>query len=235
MKKNELVKQEEGSAVVEAANTVDTQAWGDTDVSTDDLILPKILLMQGLSELVAQGDAKMGDIINSLTSTVVGDEKKPVALLPFYCRKSWVIEKWDGSKFQYEKSIPDIGEKLPYDEEINGVKYKNSHQYEFFCLTEDKSIPHILTFRGKSHKTGKQLFTQMYVINKSLAKTPAAYWINLGCNRDKNDKGTFMVWSFKPTHESTQQDITDCLKWIPIVSIAVVKPTVETRQESNVF
>lgn len=234
MSKKELVVQEETTKdLVQAPSLSD---WGEADVSASDLILPKLLLMQGLSELVAQGEAKMGDIINSLTSIVVGDEKKPVKILPFFCRKSWVIEKWDGSKFQYDHVIPDIGEKLPYDEEINGVKYKNSHQYEFFCLTEDKSIPHILSFRGKSHKAGKQLYTQMYVINKSLGKSPAAFWIDLGCFRDKNDKGTFMVWSFKPTTEATNVDLNDAVKWIPIVKNAVVQPTAEPKaQESTVF
>lgn len=219
----------------ELTTAQDLSAWGQADVSASDLVLPKILLMQGLSELVAQGNAKMGDIINSLTSEVIGGEKSPIKILPFFCRKSWLIEKWTGSKYEYDKVIPDIGERLPYEEEIGGTRYKNSHQYEFFVLTSDKSIPHVMTFRGKSHKAGKQLFTQMYVVNKSLGKVPAAFWIDLGCNRDKNDKGTFMVWTFKPSNPSSDADLKDCLNWIPIVSTVEVKPEVEKPAPSNIF
>lgn len=228
----ELVKQETSTEV-----STTLADWGDVEVSSDDLVLPKILLMQGLSELVAQGNAKMGDIVNSLTGVVLGDEKKPVKILPFYCRKSWVIEKWDGSKFQYDRILPDIGEKLPYDEEINGVKYKNSHQYEFFILTEDMSIPHILSFRGTSHKMGKQLYTQMYVINRSIGKTPAGFWLDLSCTRDKNDKGTFMVWNFKPSTPSLPEHQAECINWVNVVKNSVTKPepTHIAVKESAVF
>lgn len=218
------------------ATELNNADWGSVDVGSDDLVLPKLLLMQGLSEMVTQGNAKMGDIINSLTNTVVADEKKPLRILPLFCRKSWVIEKYDGSKFQFEKIIPDIGEKLPFNEEINGVKYKNSHQYEFFVLTEDRSIPHILSFRGTSHKAGKQLFTQMYVMNKALGKNPSAYWIDLGCIRDKNDKGVYMVWTFKPAELSKVEDQQEALKWIPIVNSINTRPEVQHEaKESTVF
>jgi hypothetical protein len=45
-----------------------------------------------------------------------------------------------------------------------------------------------------------------------------------------------MVWSFKPSAESTNEQLHEAVKWIPIVKNAVVAPPSEPKaQESTVF
>lgn len=58
-----------------------------------DLIIPRVIIGQGLSSAVADGFAKMGDIINNLTNEVIGEAKEQTAsieVIPVYFTKSRV-------------------------------------------------------------------------------------------------------------------------------------------------
>ena len=232
-KKQELMVS--GSAEVAVYNA---NEWGDVVVEAKDLILPKILLQQALSEAVKQRVARDGDYVNTLTGVVCSDEKGIVNVLPFYCRQSYVIEKFNGKKFEFLKVSPNVaGEQKPFEETIDGVRYKNSHQYEFFCMLEDGGTQAIVSFKSTSHKTGKQLFNIMYLQNPQQKKTPAHNWITLGRKEQTNDMGTFWVMDIGIGKESKPEEVKECLTWISTIKqsdfkVAEEKPstvTTETR------
>ena len=196
----------------EVAVPTDLGAWGDVVVEQKDLVLPKILIQQALSEAVKQKKANDGDLLNTLTGEVLGTE---VELLPFYVKQSVVIEKWNGKKFEFHSVIQYDGKSRPFEEEINGVRYKNSHMYEFFCLTSSLGLPHILPFKGTSNKVGKQLFTMMYVSNIAEKLTPAGKWIKYSTKNEVNKDGdSYYVSHFNPGKKATNEEVKECLKWI---------------------
>lgn len=232
-KKQELVATGSAEAAVYNANE-----WGDVVVEAKDLILPKILLQQALSESVKQRVARDGDYVNTLTGVVCSDDKGTVNVLPFYCRQSYIIEKFNGKKFEFLKVVPNVvGEQKPFEETVEGVRYKNSHQYEFFCMLEDGGTPAIVSFKSTSHKTGKQLFNIMYLQNPQQKKTPAHNWVTLGRKEQTNDMGTFWVMDIGIGKESKPEEVKECLTWISTIKqsdfkVAEEKPstvTTETR------
>lgn len=213
-KKQELVQ-----ATTTELTAVNMSDWGDVIVESKDLILPRILLQQALSESVKARIARDGDYLNTLTGEVCSNDKGIVMILPFYCRQNYIIEKWNGKKYEFHKVQPYVpGEALkPFEEEIAGDKFKNSHVYEFFCLTEGGGTPSIVSFKSTSHKTGKQLFNLMYLQNPQQKKTPAHNWIALGSKQETNDMGTFNVMTIAVDKQSTPEELTNCLSWISTI------------------
>lgn len=73
-----------------------------------DIIIPKVLLMQGMSDFVMTRKAQLGDIVRSTNVEKLGDPEHPFAFIPLSQPESqWVIEvKPPGSdKFKYVRQM----------------------------------------------------------------------------------------------------------------------------------
>jgi len=190
------------------------------EMDANDFLPTKILLMQGISQQVADRKANIGDFVNNMTGEIVGTAgTKPVKLLPFAVKKYYAVEKYNGSKFVYSHTEEDKGIKLPNDFELNGVKYRNMHTYVFFCMTEAMDIPVTVSFRSTSHKEGQKLLNYMsnQARKKPTPQPPFANWIKLDAMPKKNDLGNFMVLVVNPDSESTEEERNECRTWIPVV------------------
>lgn len=212
-------KNEVATAQTTELAVVNMSEWGDVQVEAKDLILPRIILQQALSEAVKSRVARDGDYFNTLKGEVCSSQEGIVSVLPFYCRQSYIIEKFNGKKFEFFKSEPYVAGDIirPFEETIEGVRYKNSHNYEFFVMLEEGGTPAIVSFKSTSHRAGKKLFNLMYLQNPQQRKTPAHNWINLGRKEETNDMGTFWVMDISIGKESTPEERTDCLKWISTI------------------
>jgi hypothetical protein len=232
-KKNELVETKNSEVVAVDYNA---NEWGDVTLEQKDLVLPKILLQQSISEAVKQKKMQDGEFLNTLTDENMGST---VELLPFYKRESIVVEKYNGKKFIFDSIHPYDGKMRPFEEEINGVRFKNSHLYEFFALTKELGLPHIIAFKGTSNKVGKQLSTLMYASNIAEKLTPAGKWINYTSKVETNKDGDmYHVSAFSPLKRSTQEEVKECLKWISVLKESKFEAAEEapmTLVESNRF
>jgi len=210
----------------EVSTEISMDAFGTGAVSASDIIIPKILTMQGLSKLVTDGEAKFGDFIDSMTNTVLGSINSPIEFIPFHMEKIWIIVKLEGKKevFDRVEAVTAANEGRRYEEVIDGVAYKNSKVMNFYVmLPSDMSMPYVLPFKGTSIKAGKALATQMYMKNRASGKVPPAYIMELFGEKKSNDKGTFAVTSVRTKKESTMEQIQECLKWYKGVAAGEVK------------
>lgn len=66
---------------------------GFDSVEKDDIKMPRLSILQGLSEVVIEGNAKMGQIGNSLTKEVYGDSVDIIPLFMFKTRAQFDIER----------------------------------------------------------------------------------------------------------------------------------------------
>ena len=73
---------------------MDLSAWGVEETTTKDLLIPRLMIMQGLSQNVIDGKAKMGDVVDSMANEVIGGKDKPVKFLPFKVEKIFYVEEW---------------------------------------------------------------------------------------------------------------------------------------------
>lgn len=226
MSKKEVAKVESGTEVAISTNLAD---WGGIVVESKDFIMPKILLQQAMSEAVKTRVANDGDYLNTLTATVCSNEKGEVKILPFFCKQSYTVDKWNGSKFIYDHVDPYIeGVERKWEETVNGVRFKVTHSYNFFCLLEEKGLPAIVPFKSTSNYTGKRLFNLMYVNNPQQKKTPAHNWVTL-CRKQEvsKDGDKYFVMDIELDRESTQEELKECLTWIPVIKASNYKEAEE--------
>ena len=213
----EVTKQEANEVVVGAQ----LDAWGDAQVSGRDIVIPKILAMQAMSKQVTEGHAKMGEFLDSLSNTVVGDLENPIELIPFHLDKQWIVSIKKEGKFTFEKFEPVTlaNEARPWEEVIEGKEYKFEKCFNFYCLrTDDRSLPYLVSFKSTSMKSGRELATQMYIKNRAGGKVPPAKVMQLYGERVTNPKGTFIVMKTRVVRDSSQEEISDCLDWFNTIN-----------------
>jgi hypothetical protein len=225
MSKKELSKVSETQVAIPTT----LEDWGQSTISGKDIVIPKILCMQGLSDLVSQEKAKMGDFVDSLTEQVIGNYvSAPIQFIPFHMEKLWAVKTKPAGKDAFEfvkfEAVTAANENRNYDETIDGVEFKYEYTLRFYVLLpNDMSLPYIISFKGTSTRAGKILATQMFVKNKAAGKIPAAYTMSLSGVKDKNDKGTFIVMNVTPDRAATAEEVSNAFNWYKAVSGGGVK------------
>lgn len=217
--KNELAKKESTEVA-----TLDLSAWGEMEVFSQDLKLPKLLISQGLSKNVTDGLAKIGDLVNSLTNEIIGGPKKDLKLLPFHVERVYYVSKFQDGGWKFHTIVPVNvnNSNTPYETVVGGVKYKNEYVFNFFCMTQEMSLPIVLSFKGMSRAAGSNLFTLMYADFRKKGLSPAAHWMNILVTVDKNAKGTYATVSATPAELSTVEHQQEALTWLKTIKASKV-------------
>lgn len=208
------VNQESESESV--VTTVGMDAFGEGPISGQDVVIPKILAMQGLSNFVTEGQARFGDFVDSVSGEVLGSIDKPIEFIPFLLEKTWIISVKKGDKFIFDRYEPVTvaNENKPWTEVVGGVEIKNEKCYQYYCLLpHDTSLPYVIAFKSTSAKAGRELATQMYVKNKAVGKVPPAKIMKLSGTKDEKDGNKFIVMKATVAGDSTPEQIQECLTW----------------------
>ena len=185
-----------------------------------DLILPRAKLLQALSPEVAEGTmegAKPGQIINSLLRTIL-----PSRVVPIFCFKSWFrfnprdpqSEVFNGD-FEPGAMIwrsldpddPKVIEEAAFGE--NGEPPLALTCLNFFSLFPSVPMPIVLSFSKTSYKTGKQLLSLARFCGGDMWNR--AY--QLGSTLQKNDKGTYYIFTVTTLGESSPEERQQAEAW----------------------
>lgn len=229
------------------AELTDLNQWGMPTTMSQDIIIPKILPMQGLSELVTDGKAVMGEFRNSLSGEKLGSITDPIEIIPFAVQKVWDIYKQQGDKFEWEQSIPldenpaskGYNDLLPWADKCpdTGVNIKRIRRMNFFVLlpsdlAQGHALPFVFSFKSTSYTEGKKIYSQMYMSNPSKRLPPPAYTFKIGGTKEKNDHGTFIVPKMELGRLTTADELASCLHWFKQVSKLKVDEK-DTEGEGN--
>jgi hypothetical protein len=216
---NEVTKTMENGLV--DPTQLENMAWGADDVEASDIRIPRLQLMQAMSEKVAEGDKQPGQIIETSMGMTVAEKGKSINLIPFYIFKDWAIHKKINGKFEWfsreEYTLKNSNK--PREEVINGEEYKNFLGINVLAMVESEindpsALPVVVTFRSTSLKTGQDIST-LGIRAQSVNKPLASFTISLGTKFTKNDKGNFFVYEVqkvKPT-ENFQEIGPRIFKW----------------------
>lgn len=190
------------------------------EVTHKDLMIPKLLLMQGQSKLVSSGEFKLFDLVNNVNMEVVADLAKGVDVLPFFCKKVWTISKFENGKYNFcrTEDVNHTNLSKQYEETIDGHKYKNEYTFMFYVLTDINDLPAVLSFRGQSESEGKKLYTAMFVVNKQLGMLPCGKWMTINPDKKSNAKGTFAVLKSKPSRLATSDEKSVAVRWLSSIN-----------------
>lgn len=225
MSKKELVKQEENLPAMTLSD------WGNEEaINLTHFSVPKVLIMQPMSDQVTAGDAKFGELRVSDSGRLVGGLDKPMEFVPFKVEDQWIIFKPQNGKMEFdriEKVTPE-NEARPWDDtDADGVAIRRDRSLVFYILLMEDlasgiALPHVISFKRTSMKAGKQLYTQMYITNRSANLPPAAYVMRLGVKKESNDKGTFGVAVINPLRRSSGEELKTAKSWHDTFKTATV-------------
>lgn len=206
------------------------------NITSQDLLVPKMLPMQGLSQLVAAGQAQMGEIRNSVTGDLIGHIDKPFEIYPFFIRKSWDIhKKQPDGQFKYEKNIPVV--ENPQDPNYNakldrmgveeGIEVKRVFRYDYFVLlttdiAKGEAFPYVLSFKSSSRRNGQKIISEWGRLVDAGKVYFSSKFILIG-TRQKNDKGTFIVIDVKRGDPATQVELAKAAQWVKRITTTSVK------------
>ncbi len=85
MDNKEIIKKEEGKIAPRRTGDKDLPAGFD-EVDKEDLRIPRLAILQGLSQIVVEGKARMGQIANSLTKEIFEESVEFIPLFMFKTR-----------------------------------------------------------------------------------------------------------------------------------------------------
>lgn len=206
------------------AHLTDPGAWVEEQIDSEDLSLPTIRLLQGLSKLVTTGVGIPGEFRNTFDKNrKLGDPKSPLQIIPFGTFKTWVI-RVNGD---FHKIVPvtpeNIGwewEELDKDENV----IKREKWFNVYCLTpgdveRGEAFPAVISFKGMSYKAAKNFATLVKKL-QTFKQPMASRVFEISCEADKNEKGSFFKLSEVALgRETTVKEMEAAHKW----HVALVK------------
>jgi hypothetical protein len=234
------VKQENRpSAITE--QPYDPSVWGQANLTSRDVIIPRVLLMQPMSPQVTDGKAVFGEFRESLNDEVLGKFENGFDVIPFLMKKVFVEsqvippakaggrpeKKWlrtiditpenEALPYEGEATLPDTGEVVP----VIRDRVMNFYVLLKAELELGGAIPYIISFRRTSMTAGKKMTTQMYMKNINAGKTPASMVMHIFAKKESNQidgqNVTYAIADVKPVEQTPDRMIAEAFRWLQIV------------------
>lgn len=227
-------------------------------VLNSDILIPRILLMQGLSPYVVERKAQQGDIMRSVSAEKLGDPTKPITFIPLKQTTSWVITEEVKGKFEFRGIEPrnSTNDDLEWTFVKNGNNWKRTKAIGVFALLpsdiegfaaelkrveetgeapdlEKTLMPVFISFQSTSFTAGKVVST-FFTKAQSMKSPPYKYFLPLSCELDKNDKGSFYIWKVGGSKPLSGALVGEAAKWYEILNTAkVLKVDTEESGEAT--
>lgn len=216
-------------------------AWGTENIKTENILIPQIYLMQGQSKGVQDEKAKVGDIIDSVNYTILGDTKKDFKFIPLVSFDTFMVQSFDKGRWNYLRTEPvtiDNQHHMKFEnwETIDPTtqqKIKWTYELKFYVLPFSDyktALPHVLGFRSKSLKAGKAL-TNHFVRCRQDNIPPASFVMKLTSNKQTKDSNTFFVFEVSQGEKATADQQLTAWKWYQMIKAG--QTNVHVSEEST--
>ena len=223
-------KKNEEKAVVETKGTeVSTSVSSGSfsaGIDASDIIIPKVLLMQSISQLVESEKAKSGDFVHSLDEVVVGKkESEPVEFIVLGMYKT--LQTYEDTKYIKTEPLTPENAGLPFREVVNGVEVNRNKTMNYYVIrpsdVENMSVfPMVITFKRTSLKGGKKLATKLMMLEEFGAETYMKTF-KLVAKQEEGDKGRYYVMDILDGRKSTDVEMKHATKWVDRLKTTDVK------------
>jgi len=221
-----------------------TVPLGTEGVDKSDLLIPKVMLMQGLSEAVGQGKAKLGEGFNSVTEEAY---PLPIEIIPISTFKNWQIFEFDEgeNKHLYKETVPYTPENCNWEWEEGALKRQQVILYYVMLASELKEGPHAfpaqVSFKSTSRNAGQRLST--HLAKGAMFKLNAwSHAYQLGSDLKTKEGGgsrkSYHIWTIGGRREATTQEQSAAFEWYNILKKgdhSDHKPNVETDSDEIPF
>ena len=216
---------------------LENRSWGSENIDASDIVIPKLLLMQGQSKFVAAGKARAGDIVKSTTGEVVGGAQKGVKVIAFMTFKEWDVSEKNGGRFEFrfKESVTPSNVNDSWEFTKDGNDWRRDLCINFYALLPsdierlqvamakldktgelpdpaDALLPVVLSFRRTSYRAGKDLISH-FAKAASFHQPPAVSTFELGSVAETKDKDIFQVFKITPAGKTPAESISLCHTW----------------------
>ena len=218
----ELEEKKSGAVATRLSNAGRPAGFDDFD--KDDYKIPRLALLQAMSEIVTDGKGKMGEFANSITKENYGDAVEFIPLYGFKSRAQFeageglVMMSRDNKTVtfatgQYEKYIGAPVDEVPGADWEGKEPPKFGVVYNFPCLLsgEDKLTlpPMALSLMRTASKAAKDFISMTRYANEDMFAR--VYCIKTRI--EKNDKGTFAVPYIEFVRRCTDEEYEVGRRW----------------------
>lgn len=227
----EVVKKQTALPSVFAVDKSETPEFDPSDI-----LIPKLLLMQGPSQLVAEGKAAQGDMLNSVTGVKLGDKTKGITFVPLTHYKTMTVMRNKDGMFVFDHIEPWTTAHVlkQWEETVNGVVYRNYPTLNFYVMTETDltatgtAMPLLVSFKSTSIKAGKKLVNH-FAMAADIGRAACSGMLTLTCSVQKGEKGPYHAFDVKYEKDTPAEYAPKIERWIRILKQNKVK--VDTTEE----
>lgn len=224
------------------------------EILSSNVVIPKLLLMQALSDFVVDGKAVAGEFVRSSNIEKLGAKEKGVEIIPLTFTNTWIIKEKVGNKYEFRGIEPmtAANQDLPWDFKQNGTDWKRVKSINLYALLPadihaeqaemakaangedadpDKAlIPVVLSFRSTSFPAGKDVVTHFAKAKKF--KLPGYVSVlKVTARHEKNDQGAYFVMETASCGKTPKEFHETCEYWKKIISAG--KTQVDTSDETE--
>lgn len=211
------------------------------EFDTSDILIPKILLMQGSSKLVGAGKAQIGDMVNSVTNEKLGDKTKGILFAPINTYKTMTVMKLKGGQFVFDKSEPwtPAHATRAFEETINGEQFKNYPTLNFFVMLDSElkkagAMPCLISFKSTSLKAGKKVINH-FATATEIGQKPCSGMLTLTCKLENNKQGQpYHAFDISFSGDTPAEYGPKLLRWEALLKQQTVKVDNAEERETEV-
>ena len=170
----------------------------------EDILLPRIVMMQKTSKWIEQYNLKPGDLVNTVTKKIVED----TTFIPVALSKYYDLLKQEGNRMIFEdrvfdKNSPKLVGRRQFPDKSNPqneLKANCNAVLAFISIIEGR--PAVIKFVKTSYKAGKKLFNLAIASGGDLFSQK----YKLIVSKDQNDYGTFYVLDVESVGPVTDEE-----------------------------
>jgi hypothetical protein len=220
----------EETSLVEGVSNVQSRAMTlakemqELGVTAQDLVIPKLLLMQPTSEYVGADKAKVCDIVNSQTQEVIAGPTSPIEIVPLKMYKTWRISDMSEQPPKFMRNEPFTSDNANASwegtEVVDGeeVPIRRDLCLNFFCLLKkdienNEAFPVVVTFKRTSAFAGKTLATHLFMM-VTLRRKPYSKSVQLKVKKEQKEKNTYAVFEIGQKLELSKEHQAVAEEWL---------------------
>jgi hypothetical protein len=199
-------------------------AWGTEESTAADIIIPKLLLMHGQSELVLTGKKTQGELIRSTDHETLATRGGTIKVIPFRMMKTWRVSEIVGGQAEWrrEEAWTPENTDLAWEFEENGKEMRRDQAYNFYCILADGGgeglqFPMKMQFTRTSRRAGR-IIADHFAMCKMMRKPPATVIFEIGSEFVNGDKQKYFIFTAKASGQSTLEQVKICKQWWDLMS-----------------
>ena len=219
---------------------------GNEEASASDIIVPKLLLMQGTSPWVPER-FNLGDLVNSVEEELLAARGEVVEILPFVLNKTWQVftretpPKWVRQEPWHEGNDQLEWEFSEEDPDRGVVELKRQRQYGFYAFIVKKEVdpfpvPVLVNFRSSAgFKEGKKIASH-FAMMKGMGQPGFNVIWKLSAESVKSGDKSFQKFVVQKGRMATKEETEPVLKWLTLMNSGakIVDHDVEETDETVV-